>query len=234
MSANPVPGPAPNEIYKNSPLAEVFSEVRFNPMLTSESRRDKFHERVKDAYPYLAIPQSNQDPYAFTSRDQTWSIFLSPILFAVSCKKYGGFQAYKKECLRLFSIFGDVFQSDKLVRFELRYVNMIPFGRQSGNIPLKNYLNIEINLATAAPSTLKASPLIFISQLEKGGITTRVEPVMSPGQTQEALILDLDYANDADLSFKDLDAYFEEGHSRVKAHFEGLVTDRYRSIMRGA
>jgi uncharacterized protein (TIGR04255 family) len=158
---------------------------------------------------------------------------LSPILCAVSCKKYEGFQVYKKECLRLLAIFGDVFKVDKLVRSGLRYVNIIPFTRESGIIPLKNYLNIEIGLPKAIPPSFKAASLVFISQLETGNITTRVEPVISPDQTQEALILDFDYAKEGNLSFKNLDSYLEESHKHTKALFEGLVTDKYRAIMRG-
>ncbi len=223
----------PNEIYKKSPLIEAVFEVRFNPMLAVESSRDKFHDRIKDAFPNVAIPKSNQEPYIFAKGDQSWTVLISPILFAVSCKKYEGFQVYKKESLRLLSIFGELFKMDKLVRSGLRYVNIIPFTRESGIIPLKNYLNIEINLPKAIPSTFKAASLVFISQLEKGSITTRVEPVMSPDQTQEALILDFDYAKEADLSFKNLDLYLEESHMHTKALFEGLVTDKYRAIMRG-
>ena len=223
----------PNEIYKKSPLIEAVFEIRFNPMLSIESCRDKFHDKVKDVFPDVAIPKSNQEPYIFAKRDQSWTILLSQTLFAVSCKKYEGFQIYKKECLRLNSIFSNLFKTDKLVRSGLRYVNIIPFTREAGIIPLKNYLNIEIGLPKAIPATFKAASLIFISQLEKGSITTRVEPVMSPDQTQEALILDFDYAKDADLSFKNLDSYLEESHTHTKALFEGLVTDKYRAIMRG-
>ena len=223
----------PNEIYKKSPLIEAVYEIRFSPLLAVESYRDKFHDKVKDAFPNVVIPKSNLEPYVFGKRDQSWSILLSPVLFAVSCKKYEGFQVYKKECLRLLSIFGELFKVDKLIRSGLRYVNIIPFTRESGIIPLKAYLNIEINLPKAIPSTFKAASLVFVSQLEKGNITTRVEPVMSPDQTQEALILDFDYAKEADLSYKNLDGYLEESHTHTKALFEGLVTERYRKIMRG-
>lgn len=222
-----------NEIYKNAPLIEAVFEVRFNPILAIESQRDKFHEKIKDSFPIVSIPKSNHDPYIFDKQDRSWSILLSPILIAVSCKKYGGFQLYKKECLRLLAIFGDLFKVEKITRSGLRYVNIIPFTRESGIIPLKTFLNIEVNLPKAVPSTFKAASLIFTSQLEKGSITTRVEPVISPDQSQEALILDFDYAKDTDLNYKNLDSYLEESHTHTKALFEGLITDSYRKIMRG-
>ena len=112
-------------------------------------------------------------------------------------------------------------------------MNIIPFTRESGIIPLKTYLNIEIKLPEVIPPAFKAASLIFVSQLEKGSITTRIEPVMSPDQTQEALMLDFDYAKEADLNYKNLDAFLEESHKHTKALFEGLVTENYRKIMRG-
>ena len=227
------PSVASNEIYKNSPLIEVVYEIRFSPLLSIESSRDKFYDKIKDAFPNVAIPKSNLEPYVFGKSDQSWSILLSPVLFAISCKKYEGFQVYKKECLRLLSVFGDLFKVEKMTRSGLRYVNIIPFTRESGIIPLKSFLNIEINLPKVIPSTFKAASLIFVSQLEKGNITTRVEPVMSPDQSQEALILDFDYAKDANLNYKNLNAYLEESHTHTKALFEGLVTDNYRKIMQG-
>lgn len=222
-----------NEIYKKSPLIEAVYEVRFSPLLAIESNRDKFHDKIKDAFPNVVIPKSNLEPYVFAKRDQSWSALLSPVLFAVSCKKYEGFQVYKKECLRLLSVFGELFKVEKIARSGLRYVNIIPFTRESGIIPLKSFLNIEINLPKSIPSTFKAASMIFVSQLERGSITTRVEPVMSPDQSQEALILDFDYAKEADLRYKNLDEYLEESHTHTKALFEGLVTESYRKIMRG-
>ena len=222
-----------NGIYKNSPLIEAVYEVRFSPLLSIESNRDKFHDRIKDSFPDVIIGKSNPDPYSFEKRDKSWSVLLSPTLIAVSCKKYEGFQFYKKECLRLLSIFGELLKIERITRSGLRYVNIIPFTRESGAIPLKAFLNVEINLPKAIPSTFKAASLVFISQLEKGNITTRIEPVISPDQSQEALILDFDYAKEADLSYKNIDAYLEESHAHTKALFEGLVTESYRKIMRG-
>ncbi len=227
------PQAAQNEIYKNSPLIEAVYEVRFSSLLSIESNRDKFHDKIKDSFPDVIIGKSNPDPYSFEKRDKSWSILLSPTLIAVSCKKYEGFQAYKKECLRLLSIFGELFKIERMTRSGLRYVNIIPFTREAGVIPLKAFLNVDISLPKSIPSTFKTASFIFVSQLEKGSITTRVEPVMSPDQSQEALILDFDYAKDADLSYKNLDGYLEESHGHTKALFEGLVTDSYRKIMRG-
>lgn len=222
-----------NEIYKNAPLIEAVYEVRFSPILAIESYRDKFYDKIKDLFPDVIIPKSNLEPYRFEKHDRSWSILLSPVLVAVSCKKYEGFQSYKKECLKLLSVFGEMFTVERMTRSGLRYVNIIPFTRESGIIPLKTFLNVEINLPKAVPSTFKTASFIFVSQLEKGNITTRVEPVMSPDQSQEALILDFDYAKETNLSYKNLDGYLEESHTHTKALFEGLVTEKYRKIMRG-
>jgi uncharacterized protein (TIGR04255 family) len=224
---------AQSEIYKNSPLIEAVYEIRYSPLLAIESDRDKFYNKIKDVFPNVTIPKSNLEPYIFEKQDRSWLILLSPVFIAISCKKYEGFQVYKKECLKLLLVFSELFKVEKMTRSGLRYVNIIPFTRESGIIPLKSFLNIGINLPKAIPSIFKAASLIFVSQLEKGSITTRVEPAMSPDQSQEALILDFDYAKEADLNYKNLDEYLEESHTHTKALFEGLVTENYRKIMRG-
>ncbi len=198
-----------------------------------ESHRDKFHDKIKNLFPEVVIPNSNVEPYRFEKIDRSWSLLLSPILIAVSCKKYEGFQSFKKEALRLLAFFAETFKVEYIVRSGLRYVNIIPFTRESGMIPLKTFLNIEINLPKVIPPAFKAASLIFVSQLEKGSITTRIEPVISQDQGQEALILDFDYSKEKDLNYKNLDEYLEESHKHTKALFEGLITENYRKIMRG-
>lgn len=222
-----------SETFKNAPLTEAVYEVRFNPVLTIESDRNEFYSKIKDSFPNVIIPKSNVEPYRFDKQNGSWSVLISPMLIAISCKKYEGFQSFKRECLRLLAMFDEIFKIEKVTRSGLRYINIIPFTREEGLIPLKAFLNIEINLPKVIPSTFKAASFVFVSQLEKGSITTRVQPVISPDQSKEAIILDFDYAKEGDLAFKNIDEYLEESHSHTKALFEGLVTENYLKIMRG-
>jgi uncharacterized protein (TIGR04255 family) len=228
-----------NEVYPNSPLVEVVFEIQFSGEPAIECNRDKFYEKIRDDYPHIFVPQSIEgrpialDPYRFEREDRSGLIMLSIRNLAVSYKKYGGYRVFKKETMRVFSIFSELFKLDKLNRIGLRYINMIPFIREKNIIPINNYLNLKFNLPKSIPSHFQNLSLVFESKTEGGSITTRIFPVVSQGKTQEALILDFDYAKHINLQFKSVEKYLEESHRNTKLLFEEFITDDYKKIMRG-
>lgn len=228
-----------NEIYKNAPLVETVFEIRFPGEPAIECNRDKFYEKIRDIYSKVLIPRSfegkamTSEPYKFERVDGNNGIMLSINKMAVYCKKYERFKLFKKEAMRIFSIFGELFKVQKLNRIGLRYINIIPFTREKNIIPLNNYLNIKIDLPKSIPTDFKNLNIIFVSQTEGGSITTRIEPVVSPDQTQEVIILDFDYAKEENLNFGSIDKYLDESHQHTKYLFEELITDDYKKVMRG-
>jgi uncharacterized protein (TIGR04255 family) len=152
---------------------------------------------------------------------------------ALYCKKYEGFELFKEETMKVFIVFRELFKIKKLNRIGLRYVNAIPFTREKDIIPLKNYLNVQIKLSESIPTDFTDLNMIFVSQTEGGSITTHIESVISPDQTQEAIMLDFDYAKEKDLNFDLMDAYLEESHQHTKDLFKKLITDDYEKVMRG-
>ncbi len=152
---------------------------------------------------------------------------------AFYCKKYEGFELFKKEALRVFSIFYELFKIKKLTRTGLRYINIIPFIRENNIIPINNFLNIQINLPKSIPTNFTNLAIIFVSQTKGGSITTRIEPVISKDRTQEAIILDFDYAKEKDLYFYKIEEYLDESHKYTKYLFEELITEDYKKVMRG-
>lgn len=228
-----------NEIYENAPLIETVFEIRFPGEPTVECNRDKFYEQIRDTYSKVLIPRSLEgkamaaEPYKFEREDGAWGIMLSINKMSAYCKKYDGFNLFKKEVLRLFAIFGKLYKVQKLSRTGLRYINIIPFTREGDIIPLQNYLNVNIRLPKAISTDFANLNLIFVSRTEGGNITTRIEPAMSPDKTQEVIILDFDYAKDSDLSFDSIDKYLDESHQHTKYLFEELVTEDYKKVMRG-
>lgn len=228
-----------NEIYKNDPLVETVFEIRFPGEPAIECNRDKFYEKIRNDYPGVLVPNFIQgvalatEPYRFERKDRTNGVMLSINKIAVYCKKYEGFKFFKKETMRILSIFGEFFKIKKLNRTGLRYINIIPFTREKNIIPIKNYLNIQIKLPKSMSTDFKNLSMIFVSQTEGGNITTRIEPVISENQTEEAIMLDFDYAKEKDLNLDSIDAYLEESHKHTKDLFEGLITDNYRKVMRG-
>lgn len=228
-----------NDIYKNAPLVETVFEIRFPGEPAIECNRDKFYEKIRNIYSKVLIPRSFEgkamasEPYKFERVDGSNGITLSINKMAVHCKKYDGFKLFKKETMRIFSIFEELFEVQKLNRTGLRYINIIPITREKSIIPLNNYLNIKIDLPKSIPTDFKNLNIIFVSQTEGGSITTRIEPAVSPDQTQEVIILDFDYAKEENLNFTLIDKYLDESHQHTKYLFEELITEDYKKVMRG-
>lgn len=227
-----------NEIYKNAPLNETVFEIRFPGEPAIECNRDKFYEKIRDVYSKVLVPKSVEgkamalEPYKFEREDGINGIMLSIYKIAVYSKKYEGFGLFKKEVMRIFSIFGALFNVQKLDRTGLRYINIIPFTREKNIIPITDYLNIKIYLPKSIPTDFKNLSIIFVSQTEGGSITTRIEPAISPDQIQEVVILDFDYAKEENLNFASIEKYLDESHRHTKHLFEELITDNYKKVMR--
>ena len=225
--------------YSNAPLVETVFEIKFSGEPAIECHRDKFYEKIKDKYFKILVPTITEgkaialEPYKFVCEDDFFGIMLSINKLAVFCKKYEGFNLFKEETLRIFSIFRELFKIKKIIRTGLRYINIIPFTRENNIIPLENYLNIRINLPKSIPTDFKNLKIIFISQTKGGSITTRIEPAISRDQTKEAIILDFDYAKEGTLNFDSIKNYLNESHLHTKHLFEELITDRYRQVMLG-
>jgi uncharacterized protein (TIGR04255 family) len=226
-------------IYKNAPLVEAVFEIRFPAEPAIECNRDKFYEQIRGNYSSILVPNFTQGmaiattPYRFEREDRTSGVMLSINNIALYCKKYEGFELFKEETMKVFIIFRKLFKIKKLNRIGLRYVNVIPFTREKDIIPLKNYLNVQIKLFESIPNDFKDLNMIFVSQTEGGSITTHIESIISQDQTQEAIMLDFDYAKEKDLNFDSIETYLEESHQHTKDLFEKLITNTYKKVMRG-
>ncbi len=228
------------EIYKNAPLIETVFEIRFPAEPAIECSRDKLYKKIRNIYPKVLIPgvvpgkAIALEPYRFESADGNNGIMISINNLAFYCKKYEGFNSFKTETIRLFSIFEELFKIKKLRRAGLRYINIIPFIRENDIIPIENYLNIKIVLPNSITTDFKNLSLIFVSQAkESGSLTTRIESAISNDKKQEGIILDFDYAQEGDLYFSQIDKYLEESHTNTKHLFEQFITDNYKKVMRG-
>lgn len=228
-----------NEIYQNAPLVETIFEIRFPGELAIECNRDKFYQRIKDPYSRLFVPNSVEgkamalEPYRFERDDGTGGIMLSINRLAVYCKEYRGFREFKEEVVRIVSIFAELFKVDSLHRTGLRYINIIPFAREKGVIPIERYLDVAIKLPESVPTNFKHLNITFVIQTESGSITTRIVPAVSQDKTQEVIILDFDYAKEENLVFGAINEYLDESHRHTKDLFERLITEEYKRVMRG-
>ncbi len=234
------------EIYPNSPLIEVVFEIRFPGEPAVECRRHEFYDMVRDQYPKVLVPQIQVgispalQPYRFERGDESAGIMLAIDKFAYYARKYPGYLEFKQEFLRLVSLFGKLFNLSKLKRAGWRYINIIPFIRDSGNIPLQKFFNIvsffpksELYSTKKEPEQYKNLSITLISMINNCSITTKLESLITSDMAREALVLDFDCAQEKDLLLSKTETYIEENHRIAKNLFETLITGNYRQYLRG-
>jgi uncharacterized protein (TIGR04255 family) len=153
--------------------------------------------------------------------------------FAYYVRRYPGYGQFSKEVLNWVTEFGKIYNIPKLNRSGLRYINIIPFSRESGLIPLNRFLKIKFELPEVFPNNFENLSLVFISKTEGGAITTKIESIISADRSHEAILLDFDYAKEKNLVIDHVEQYLEESHTHTKRVFEELITDEYRSYLKG-
>lgn len=228
-----------SEVYPNSPLTEVVCEIRFPGELAIECRRHEFHEKIRNKYPNILVPQTKDRPvdslapYRFESEERTSGIMLALNRFSFFEKKYSGHKQFIKEILRLIKILGETYPIKKLNRVGWRYINIIPFTREEGIIPLKRFVAVDIALPCEVSNQFENLSIVFMSKVPDGAITTRIESIMRLEDRQEALLLDFDFAMTENLTFARINSYVKKAHEQTRLLFENLITDEYHEYLRG-
>jgi uncharacterized protein (TIGR04255 family) len=229
----------PEEIYPNSPLAEVVCEIRFPGEVEIEGRRHEFFAKVRDEYPNVLVPPAQAgkhlalEPYRFEREDKTAGIMVAMNLLALYARDYPGFARFKAEFMRLHRLFGQTFTLDRLTRVGWRYINVIPFARQEGLIPLAQFLKVGFQIPRIVPERIQALDLTLLSKTDRGAVTTKLTTMLRDPGGQEAILLDFDYSKEQDLQFSQTAIYLDEAHAFTRGLFEELITDEYRQYLKG-
>jgi uncharacterized protein (TIGR04255 family) len=227
------------EIYPNSPLVEVVFEIRFPGEPAVECRRDEFYAAVREEYPEVFVPEIQVagapalQPYRFGKLDRSAGIMLAIDKFAYYTRKYPGYKEFEREFLTVLSKFHELFRLEKLKRTGWRYINIIPFTREGGNIPLKRFLNFGLHLPQGISEQYENLSITSISKIDNCSVTTKLESIISSDRSREALLLDFDCAKSKGLLFSKTETYIEESHKVARKLFESLITDSYREYLRG-
>lgn len=226
------------DVYPNSPLAEVVFELRFPGEPAVECRRDEYYATIRSDFPYVWVPDVEVgkppalQPYQFKSEGDAQTVMAAINRFAYSTKRYGGFACFKPRALELAGGFCDRFGIRKLSRIGLRYINIIPFVRDVGRIPWQQYFTVRMNLPANAFDCLTSVNIAYEAKCDAGTITTRIACVRS-GEADEAFLLDFDFAKTESATTAGLSAAIQEAHDETKRVFQEIVSDQYKSVMRG-
>ena len=136
--------------------------------------------------------------------------------------------------MRLASLLGETYSISKIDRLGWRYINLIPFTREDGIVPLKRFLTVSLNVPNGMSEKFENLSMVFISKVAGGSITTKIESAMRGDKQQEALVLDFDFAMTANLNFSKLGDSVKTAHEHTRTLFESLITDQYRQYLRGS
>ncbi|RLC30196.1 MAG: hypothetical protein DRH37_05890 [Deltaproteobacteria bacterium] len=228
-----------SEVYPNSPLVEVVCEIRFSAELAIECRRNEFYDKIKKEYPAILIPQSGSNsvnalaPYRFENEDRTAGIMIAIDRFSFFDRDYGGHKRFITEFVRLAKILEETYPIKELKRLGWRYINIIPFSREDKIIPLHRFTSFELKLPEGISEKITNLSTVFISEVEEGTITTRIESIMRSDDQQEALLMDFDFALTERLFLTEIKKYVNKAHKQTREVFESLITDEYREYLRG-
>ena len=227
-----------SEIYPNSPLVEVVCEIRFSGELAIECRRNEFFDKIRKKYPKILIPQTvssqtnSLTPYRFENESKNAGIMLALNRFAFYDKEYSGHKKFISEFTRLAKILVETYPLRGLERVGWRYINIIPYSRENGIVPLKRFVAAGIKVPEGISDQFENLGIVFVSRVSGGKITTRIDSIIRSNDQQEALLLDFDFAMTEKLQTSKIGAYVRKAHKQTRSLFENLITDEYRQYLR--
>jgi len=228
-----------DEVYPNSPLVEVVSEIRFPWNLAVDCRRHDLFEAIRSSYRTIFAPQVElgdalvTKPYRFENPDTVAGVMVAVDKLAYYERQYKSHDKFIPEFLRLAGVFSDIFGLDCLDRVGWRYINIIPFTRENGVLPLRRFLNLGVRLPAGVSEDFENLSIVMISKAPGGSITTKLQTLMRSEDNQEAFLLDFDYGMNENLHFSKLASYVQDAHKHTRILFEQLITDEYRQYLRG-
>ncbi|MBI5242270.1 MAG: TIGR04255 family protein [Elusimicrobia bacterium] len=228
-----------NEIYPRAPLVEAVFEIRFPGEPAIECRRNELFDFVRQDMPVVRVlePLAGDSHmfrvYQFAAADDSQSVMAGLNVFAYSSRKYAGFEGFRAKLEPIFKFFCDRFMVKTLRRVGLRYINVIPFARENGVVPLGRYLKSSVILAPSLPQAAEVCSVGLLIPLPKGRIATRIETLKEAKTGGEALLLDFDYFKTDNLNAESLIEHLEESHQQTKEFFESIIADQYREFIRG-
>lgn len=227
------------EIYPNSPLIEVVCEIRFHRELSIECQRNKFYEKVKKNYPNILLSKTKIDsvqsllPYHFQKLDKSANMMISIDRFSYHENKYQGHKKFMNEFLRLVEILKKTYKLDRINRLGWRYVNVIPFVRKDAIIPLDQFLSIGLKVPKGVSDKFENFSFVFISKVNGGSVTTKIETVYRQEIQEEGILLDFDFAMTKGLNMSNLKKKIKDAHLQNRSLFENIITEKYRQYLRG-
>jgi len=231
-----------DEIYPNQPLVDVACEVRFPGEMAVECELNKFWDRIREQYSDIFVPPAKEGQpvalqhYRFCTGEPRRTVSVALNSIAYSENQYRGHKLFMKEFLRVLAEFRKCFRAiDHVNRIGWRYVNVIPFMREEGLVPVKRLLHFDIKEPTALFDNVSNFDVRFESRVRGGTAIVHAQAIARKDQPQqEALLLDIDFGKEGpDLRMRDVSKHISQARQFSRRYFEALITDEYREYLRG-
>lgn len=231
-----------DEIYPNSPLSDVACEVRFAGEMQIECERHRFWDAVRKDYPQILVPFAQEGKamalqhYRFRSEADNRVVSVALNSIAYSEGKYRGHKAFIAEFQRLLGIFRDTYPKiGNVSRVGWRYINLMPFTKEHGFVPLNQLLKLKFELPLNLHERPQHINIQWTAKHSVGTAVIRIATVPNKGvEGQEALLLDIDYGNEGpNLSWDNVSDALCAMRLAGRETFETLITDSYREYLRG-
>ena len=225
--------------HPNSPLVEVVFEIRFPGETAIECKRHEIQRKIRSEYPNLLVPPAINgthlalEPYQFVRDDNLAGVMIALNRFSYFSRTYPGFNLFKKECLRLISIFNETIELGRLNRVGLRHINITPFTRENKVLPLKHFFKFTEPLEHFFKTQFEQFTNHVVFPSEAGTVTVHIEVIKTVNSNQEAFLIDIDYAKVDDLKFDDIEDYLDEAHDKASEQFNNIITSKYYEYIRG-
>jgi uncharacterized protein (TIGR04255 family) len=231
-----------DEIYPNQPLYDVACEVRFKGEMQVECQRYLFWEEIRSEYPDILVPHAQEGQavalqhYKFRNPEsgRTVAVALNSLVYSES--KYSGHKSFIAEFDRLIQIFTRLYPNlGRISRVGWRYINVMPFSREDGLVPLSRILQLNISFPGGIFEKTSALNMEWAGKCHGGEVTIKLAAAKQKAlPDQEALILDLDIGRtDPDIKWAMVREVMEDARTKCRGIFEDMITDEYRSYLRG-
>ena len=229
-------------VYPNSPLIEVVCELRFSGDLSIETKKDVFFDSIREKYPSILVPHLKGNeaplltPIRFENKETNSGILLAINKFGYFEREYKGHKLFFASFLEQARNFQNKFPKIRtLNRFGWRYINVIPFKRENGEIPLDQIFNFSITFGRGPKvhSRFDNLNLVFITKCGEGSVTTKIESALEKDTSQEVIVLDFDFAFTKGLVMENVETYITSAHRETRNLFDSLITDEYKSYLQG-
>lgn len=229
----------PRPDYPNSPLEGVVFEIRFPGEPAVECHRDEFFAMARAEFPTVLVPKLQPgeavalSPYRFQRADSSASLMTALNLFAYQTSRYPGFPKFKNDALQWVKVFGKRFEISRLTRTGLRYTNIIPYAPGEA-FPVADFFDISVKLGVVESTSFSRFQLSAVIPSTSGQLTVQIQEMEGVNGIESAIFLDFDFAmSGTELHIDRVEDYLEDSHTETKRLFEGLLTSRYRSFLRG-